>query len=131
MSTRPFPLCTRRNALQLLGTAGTALALPTWAQQPASAPQAWAAVERAARGQTVYFNAWAGSERINAYLQWATAQLAATHGVKLEHVKITDTADVVKRVRAEKAAGRGWRGCLRRARETASAPASPTRPRAA
>ncbi len=63
-------------------------------------------MERAARGQTVYFNAWAGSERINAYLQWATAQLAATHGLKLEHVKITDTADVVKRVRAEKAAGR-------------------------
>ena len=29
------------------------------------------------------------------------------HGVKLEHVKITDGADVVKRVRAEKAAGRG------------------------
>ncbi len=106
MSTRPLPLYTRRNALHLLGTASTALALPTWAQQPASAAQAWATVERAARGQTVYFNAWAGSERINAYLQWATAQLATTHGVKLEHVKITDTADVVKRVRAEKAAGR-------------------------
>ena len=28
------------------------------------------------------------------------------YGVKLEHVKITDTAEVVKRVRSEKAAGK-------------------------
>ncbi len=34
----------------------------------------WAETERTARGQTVYFNAWAGNERINAYLQWAAAQ---------------------------------------------------------
>jgi putative thiamine transport system substrate-binding protein len=64
-------------------------------------------VEKAARGQTVRFNAWAGSEQINAYIQWAAAQIQAAHGVKLEHVKISDAADVVKRVRAEKAAGRG------------------------
>ena len=106
MSTRPLPLYTRRNALHLLGTASTALALPTWAQQSASAAQAWATIQRAARGQTVYFNAWAGSEQINAYLQWAAGELQAAHGVKLEHVKISDAADVVKRVRAEKAAGR-------------------------
>ena len=70
----------------------------------ASAP--WAEVEKAARGQTVYWNAWAGSEQTNAYLQWVAQQVQASFGVKLQHVKITDTADVVKRVRAEKAAGR-------------------------
>ena len=64
----------------------------------------WSRIEQAARGQTVYFNAWAGSERINAYLQWAGAEVAKSHGVKLEHVKITDTAEVVRRVRAEKTA---------------------------
>jgi putative thiamine transport system substrate-binding protein len=71
-----------------------------------AAPDAWARIETAARGQTVYFNAWAGSERINAYLQWAAGDLSQRWGVKLEHVKITDTAEAVKRVRAEKGAGR-------------------------
>ena len=66
----------------------------------------WSRIEAAARGQTVYFNAWGGSERINAYLQWAAAELAQRHGVKLRHVKIGDAAEVVKRVRAEKAGGR-------------------------
>jgi putative thiamine transport system substrate-binding protein len=66
----------------------------------------WARVEAAARGQTVFFNAWAGSERINAYLQWAAGEVAQRHGVKLEHVKISDTAEAVRRVRAEKSAGR-------------------------
>ena len=73
-----------------------------WAQSSPS----WTAIETRARGQTVYFNAWAGSERINAYLQWAGAELQRSFGVKLEHVKISDTAEVVKRVRAEKTAGK-------------------------
>ena len=76
------------------------------------APDAWARIETAAKGQTVYMNAWAGSERINAYLQWAAAELAQRWGVKLEHVKITDTAEAVKRVRAEKAAGRSNDGTV-------------------
>ena len=87
----------------LLVAAG-ALVLPraTTAQTAAD----WPRTEAAARGQTVYFNAWAGSERINAYLQWAAVELAQRRGVTLEHVKVGDTAEVVKRVRAEKAAGR-------------------------
>ena len=76
------------------------------------APDAWARIETAAKGQTVYMNAWAGSERINAYLQWAAAELAQRWGVKLEHVKITDTAEAVKRVRAEKSAGRASDGSV-------------------
>jgi putative thiamine transport system substrate-binding protein len=77
-----------------------------------TAPDAWARIEAAAKGQTVFFNAWAGSERINAYLQWAAGELAQRWGVKLEHVKITDTAEAVKRVRAEKAAGRASDGTV-------------------
>ena len=73
-----------------------------WAQTPSG----WGAIASRARGQTVYFNAWAGSERINAYLQWAAAEIQRAHGVTLEHVKIADTAEVVKRVRTEKAAGK-------------------------
>lgn len=59
-----------------------------------------------ARGQTVYFNAWAGSERTNTYLQWAAEQVQRQFGVTLKHVKITEIAEVVKRVRSEKAAGK-------------------------
>ncbi len=66
----------------------------------------WAATERAARGQTVYFNAWGGSDRVNAYLQWAGGELQRQFGIRLEHVKLADTAEAVKRVRAEKAAAR-------------------------
>lgn len=91
--------CSRRQALAAIGAVAV---FPLWAQSSA----AWAGVESRARGQTVYFNAWAGSERINAYLQWVSAEVQRAAGVTLEHVKITDAAEVVKRVRAEKAAGR-------------------------
>jgi putative thiamine transport system substrate-binding protein len=89
-----------------LGTMGTALLTSAaWAKAP-SAPSLWTALEAEARGQTVRFNAWAGSEQINAYVQWVAAELKRSHGVTLEHVKISDAADVVRRVRNEKAAGR-------------------------
>ncbi|MDH4288498.1 MAG: ABC transporter substrate-binding protein, partial [Aquincola sp.] len=87
--------------------AASGLPLPVLAQG-----SEWSRIEAAARGQTVYFNAWAGSERINAYLQWAAGELAQRHGVKLEHVKITDTAEAVKRVRTEKGAGRSSDGSV-------------------
>jgi len=66
----------------------------------------WAALEAEAKGQTVYFNAWAGSAPINAYIGWAAGQLKARYGVTLEHVKIADTAEVVRRVRDEVNAGK-------------------------
>lgn len=65
----------------------------------------WPAIEKAAAGQTVYFNAWAGSETINAYIAWVAEQMRERHGVTLNHVKITDTAEVVRRVRDEVKAG--------------------------
>lgn len=66
----------------------------------------WSALENTARGQTVYWNAWAGDERINAYIDWAAGEVAERYGVNVRHVKVTDTADVVAQVLAEKAAGR-------------------------
>jgi putative thiamine transport system substrate-binding protein len=100
----------RWNRRQTLAALGAVSVLPTtMSARPAAAQganTAWADTLRAARGQTVYFNAWAGSERINAYLQWAAGELQRDFGVKLQHVKISDAADVVKRVRAEKQAMR-------------------------
>lgn len=66
----------------------------------------WAALEAQAKGQTVYFNAWAGSEPINAYIGWAAEQVRVRYGVTLEHVKIADAAEVVRRVRDEVKAGK-------------------------
>jgi putative thiamine transport system substrate-binding protein len=66
----------------------------------------WSVVLSQARGQTVYFNAWAGSERINDYIGWVGERVAAAYGVTLTHVKLADTADAVARVLAEKTAGR-------------------------
>jgi putative thiamine transport system substrate-binding protein len=74
---------------------------------PAAARAAdWPKIEAEAKGQTVYFNAWAGSDTINAYIEWAAGEVKSRHGVTVEHVKITDTAEVVKRVRDEVAAGK-------------------------
>ena len=68
------------------------------------------ATEDKARGQTVWFAAWAGSEKINAYLRWVAEQVKARHGVVLKHFKLTSTADAVKRVLAEKSAGKNTGG---------------------
>ena len=64
----------------------------------------FAAIATRARGQTVYFNAWGGSRQISDYIAWAGAQLEERFGVRLVHVKLTDTAEAVSRVAAEKAA---------------------------
>jgi len=66
----------------------------------------WSAVLAAARGQTVFWNAWGGDERINAYIAWVGTRVAAEHSVTLRHVKLADTADAVARVLAEKTAGK-------------------------
>lgn len=66
----------------------------------------WQDTLAAAKGQTVYFNAWGGSDAINSYIQWAGQQVEERYGVTVEHVKTTDTAAVVARILAEKTAGR-------------------------
>src|SRR5262245_38072573 len=77
--------------------------------QSASADTAaidWPQTVSAARGQTVYFNAWGGSERINDYIAWVGERVAADYGITLRQVKLADTADAVARVLAEKTAGK-------------------------
>jgi putative thiamine transport system substrate-binding protein len=66
----------------------------------------WQAILAAAKGQTVFWNAWGGDARINAYIAWVGARVGKDHGVTLRHVKLADTADAVARVLAEKTAGK-------------------------
>ncbi|MDE1231380.1 MULTISPECIES: ABC transporter substrate-binding protein [Vibrio] len=63
----------------------------------------WKQIEQQAKGQTVYFHAWGGSQEINRYLQWADKELQQQYGVTLKHVKVTDIAETTTRLIAEKA----------------------------
>lgn len=87
-----------------------ALVLATQFASAASVDDSWADVLKEAKGQTVYFNAWGGSDRINAYLEWAGKRLQNEYGVTLTHVKIGDIAEVVGQLEAAKAVGRDTDG---------------------
>lgn len=65
----------------------------------------WASVVDEAKGQTVYWNAWGGDPRTNAYIDWVGERMQSRHDIELVHVKLGDTAEAVSRVVAEKAAG--------------------------
>ncbi len=96
MSVRTFLfLCL---CLALIGFAGTA------SSSHAAEPD-WQDIRAAARGQTVYWNAWGGDERINAYIAWVGDQVREEYGITLKQVKLADTADAVSRVLAERTAG--------------------------
>ncbi|MEF1290633.1 ABC transporter substrate-binding protein [Vibrio sp. M260118] len=72
----------------------------------------WQETVDKAKGQTVYFHAWGGSQEINRYIQWAGSELQAQYGVTLKHVKVTDIAETTARLIAEKAAGKNSGGSV-------------------
>lgn len=72
----------------------------------------WDAIVAKARGQTVYFNAWAGDPQTNAFIASVGAEAMKRYGVRIEQVKLGDTAEAVTRVVAEKAAGRDVDGSV-------------------
>ena len=75
-------------------------------------PSDWDAVVAEAEGQTVYWNAWGGSTNTNDFIAWVGERVSQEYGVTLEHVKLTDTADAVTRVLAEKQAGENDDGAV-------------------
>ncbi|MCG9577332.1 ABC transporter substrate-binding protein [Vibrio tubiashii] len=78
----------------------------------AVAADTWQEVVEKAKGQTVYFHAWGGSQEINRYIQWAGNELQSQYGVTLKHVKVTDIAETTSRLIAEKAAGKNSGGSV-------------------
>lgn len=93
----------------LLTTTALAAALPALAQ---TSDAAWKDIQAQAQGQTVYFNAWGGDQSTNAYIDWVAIQVKAQSNVTLKHVKVTDTAEAVQRIEAEKRAGRNTGGSV-------------------
>ena len=81
-------------------------------KQRVSQSEHWQQVLAKAKGQAVYFNAWGGSEVINDYIRWAAAQVEAQYQVSVKQVKVTDTADVVSKLLAQKSAGRNENGSV-------------------
>ena len=94
----------RRTLLALIGACWPMLGAPGAAQ--ARPVPAWPEVLSRARGQTVFWNAWAGDEKTNAFIAWVGEQVKSLHGVSVQHVRLKDTAEAVTKVVAEKAAGR-------------------------
>jgi putative thiamine transport system substrate-binding protein len=100
-------MITRRDTLRLAAGAGaTSLIGAAFAQARPLTAADWPAIAEKARGQTVYWNAWAGDERTNAFISWVGEEVKKTFGVTISHVRLRDTAEAVTRVIAEKQAGR-------------------------
>jgi putative thiamine transport system substrate-binding protein len=72
----------------------------------------WEEVERKAKGQTVYFHAWGGSQEVNRYLQWAEKRLQRDYGIQLQHVKVTDIATTIPRLITEKSISANEKGSV-------------------
>lgn len=72
----------------------------------------WEDIVAAAAGQTVYFNAWGGSQPVNAYIEWAAREVNEKYKVRVVHVKVTDIGDVVSRILVEKSAGKETGGSV-------------------
>lgn len=72
----------------------------------------WPEILERAKGQTVYWNAWGGDDRNNAYIAWVGEEVRRRFGIALVHVKLNDTGEAVTRVVAEKAANRNGGGTV-------------------
>lgn len=112
----PANLMSKRLAKGLLLTLTTTFCVNVLANDEARSlinqSEQWQQTLEQAKGQTVYFNAWGGSEVINDYIRWAGEQVKEQYQVTVKHVKVTDTADVVSKLLAEKAAGRNEQGSV-------------------
>ena len=57
------------------------------------------------KNKTNYFNAWAGNEKINQFIQSQAAAFEQKTGIKVVHVKVADYQPAIKKIQAEKASG--------------------------
>lgn len=72
----------------------------------------WETIVQKARGQTIYFNGWGGSDPINDYIRWAGDQVRERYQVTVKHVKVSDIGEVVGRILSEKSSNRNQGGSV-------------------
>jgi putative spermidine/putrescine transport system substrate-binding protein len=81
-------------------------ALADTADGEALKAMSWDEIEAQARGGTVNWFMWGGSDQINAYVSGHVAdRLKAEHDITLNRVPITDAAEIVNLILSEKEAG--------------------------
>ncbi|CAM3647182.1 ABC transporter substrate-binding protein [Deinococcus saxicola] len=93
-------------------TLTTALLALTSIGAAQTSPPSWAAIQQAARGQTVNFYMWGGSDDINSYVDTVVTPAAKKLGVTLRRVPVSDTVQAVNKVLGEKQAGRNTGGSV-------------------
>lgn len=76
------------------------------------AGESWQQIKDAAKGQTVWFNAWGGDSAVNQYLDWVSGEMKTHYAIDLRIVRLADAADAVKRIQTEAAAGRKTGGSV-------------------
>lgn len=79
---------------------------------PCVAAESWDNIVAKARGSTVYWNAWGGDGRTNAFIDRVGKDIESKYGVTVRQVKLSDTSEAVTRVIAEKTAGRDTDGSV-------------------
>lgn len=101
------------------GLAGLAVSLSVFAsilsvskETSAETLPSWDETLEIARGQEVFWNAWGGSDVNNNFIKWASDRIEEEYGVIVTHVKVQDAAQSVRRVLAEKQAGRTSNGSV-------------------
>ncbi len=93
----------------VLGACGSA-STRSETSAPAQATSGWRGLLREARGQTVRFWMYGGDDHVNAYVDDHVRPALERLGVRLQRVPVTDTADALRRVIAERRAGRSSGG---------------------
>jgi putative thiamine transport system substrate-binding protein len=87
--------------------AGLALASPGQARAAS-----WEDILRDGTGQPVFFHAWGGDERTNAFIAWTGLRVRSLYGINLRHVKLQDVTEAVAVVATDKAAGKTSGGAI-------------------
>ena len=84
--------------MNLLRVAPLAAAFAACVSLAQAAPETrpWSTIVARARGQTVYWNAWGGDDRTNAFIAWAGGEVKRRYGITIEQVKLKDTASFLK-----------------------------------
>ncbi|PID62062.1 MAG: ABC transporter substrate-binding protein [Gammaproteobacteria bacterium] len=102
----------RRAAAGLAATAAVLLSLAVMPAQAVEPDSPWEEVLEEAKGQTLYFHAWGGSEPINDYIAWVGEELESRYEITLEHVPVADISEVVGQLEAAGAVGRDEDGSV-------------------
>lgn len=72
----------------------------------------WERLKQQAQGQTVYFNVWGGDAAANSYLRWVAVEMQQHYAIRVKIISLVDTADAVRRIQTEAAAGRRSKGSI-------------------